>query len=180
MADGQEVWVNTGTCEDLLAHKGCGAAAFTLRRLRQEDLEFLFELNESVMREYYACWAPWDAVRSRFFMKRNVILGSDQIILVEGERAGLFAVDYRPARFHLRFLQIAARFQGRGIGTMLLNELLARARQENVAVTLDVLRNNPARELYERVGFKVTGERESKLRMCVKPSDNGNVDWVTG
>ncbi len=44
---------------------------------------------------------------------------------------------------------------GQGIGTQLLQHVLEAARKVHPAVMLSVRQNNPARHLYERVGFKV-------------------------
>jgi ribosomal protein S18 acetylase RimI-like enzyme len=56
-------------------------------------------------------------------------------------------------------------YQGRGIGTTLIRRLQQRARKEGVPVTLQVFKVNPARALYERLGFKVTGETDTHCRM---------------
>ena len=55
--------------------------------------------------------------------------------------------------------------QGRGIGTRLVEEVLAASRATRRPVRLRVLRVNPARRLYERLGFKVTGETETHFEM---------------
>jgi ribosomal protein S18 acetylase RimI-like enzyme len=46
-----------------------------------------------------------------------------------------------------------------------VRELTDKARQAGKALTLDVMKNNRARLLYERVGFRVIGESEYKLKM---------------
>ncbi|MEE9280835.1 MAG: GNAT family N-acetyltransferase [Myxococcota bacterium] len=43
--------------------------------------------------------------------------------------------------------------------------VLARGARRGVPVTLKVLRVNPARELYERLGFSVTGETREHFQM---------------
>ena len=53
---------------------------------------------------------------------------------------------------------VAAEARGRGIGGALLEALLARAReQRHRALSLSVDRQNPARRLYERTGFRDAG-----------------------
>lgn len=46
-------------------------------------------------------------------------------------------------------------FLGQGIGTQLLTHLLQAASKRYPAVMLSVRKNNPARHLYERMGFKI-------------------------
>jgi hypothetical protein len=63
---------------------------------------------------------------------------------------------------------IDQRIQRKGIGSDFLADLLFRARREQRSVALRVLKVNPARTLYQRLGFVVVGEdAETILR-----------DWV--
>ena len=50
--------------------------------------------------------------------------------------------------------------RGRGIGTKLVTELLAAAAGENQAVSLSVLVDNAALNLYRRIGFEVIDRTE--------------------
>ncbi len=49
-------------------------------------------------------------------------------------------------------------FRGRGIGTALVTELFAEADASGRSVSIHVESNNPARRLYERLGFQDVGE----------------------
>ena len=48
---------------------------------------------------------------------------------------------------------------------MVIGELLAEADERNVQVELRVLKVNPAKSLYERLGFAVFDETETHYRM---------------
>ena len=50
--------------------------------------------------------------------------------------------------------------RGRGIGTMLLEQLVGEARRAGKAVRLRVLRTNRALSLYRRLGFRVVREAD--------------------
>lgn len=58
--------------------------------------------------------------------------------------------------------------RGHGIGTALLRRLLAEAARTSEAVSLSVSESNPARRLYERVGFVVVGTPEGGSVTMVK------------
>ena len=60
-------------------------------------------------------------------------------------------------------------FQNRGIGTNVLKGMLKDAEDSDLAMTLGVVRNNPALRLYKRLGFYVTGEDERKFYMRREP-----------
>jgi GNAT superfamily N-acetyltransferase len=67
-----------------------------------------------------------------------------------------------------RFLEqifIDAAFQRRGIGTGIIYRLIDRANRADQPVTLGVVKTNPARHLYERLGFRITHEDDRKFYM---------------
>jgi ribosomal protein S18 acetylase RimI-like enzyme len=55
--------------------------------------------------------------------------------------------------------------RGKGVGTRLLTDLLETARARYLSVCLSVSAGNPARRLYERVGFVAVGEASGSLTM---------------
>lgn len=61
---------------------------------------------------------------------------------------------------------VDSRFQRQGIGTEVMKRLISEATALNLAVRLNVVTINPARRLYERLGFRVTNEDERKF--CMK------------
>ena len=58
----------------------------------------------------------------------------------------------------MAIIEISPDYQRRGIGTILMHDLLRKAAARGISVTLQVLKVNPARVLYERLGFELTGE----------------------
>lgn len=58
----------------------------------------------------------------------------------------------------LASIRLLPKFQNRGIGTKIILDLIEKS---NKPVKLKVLKVNPARKLYERLGFKVSGETET-------------------
>ena len=74
---------------------------------------------------------------------------------------------YLPQEIILIQFYIASEHQNRGTGTQVLRDLLTEARQRNKAISLGVMKNNPARCLYEREGFKHVGENDHKFLMKI-------------
>lgn len=81
-----------------------------------------------------------------------------QIIVVDGQDAGILTVERRPNEFFLSLIEILPAFQGRGLGSAAISSMLSQARVERVPAALQVLKVNPARRLYERLGFTIVGE----------------------
>ena len=59
--------------------------------------------------------------------------------------------------------------QGRGIGGALMRDLLDQAARAGCPVHLGVLQGNPARRLYERLGFRIVAESEREAAMLWTP-----------
>jgi ribosomal protein S18 acetylase RimI-like enzyme len=76
------------------------------------------------------------------------------VIEVEGRAAGRLYVDRAGAAIHLIDIALLPEYRGRGIGTLLLDELLAEARGSGRAIRAYVEHFNPARRLYDRLGFR--------------------------
>jgi ribosomal protein S18 acetylase RimI-like enzyme len=75
-------------------------------------------------------------------------------IEIEGERAGRLYID-RSSKDNIEIVDIALwpTYRGRGIGRMLLEEILAEAQATGKTVGIYVEHFNPARRLYDRLGF---------------------------
>jgi ribosomal protein S18 acetylase RimI-like enzyme len=56
-----------------------------------------------------------------------------------------------------------------GIGTEVMKRLIKEAERLNQAMLLDVVKMNPAKRLYERLGFQIVGEEEHKFNMKRDP-----------
>jgi len=71
----------------------------------------------------------------------------------------------------LRLVDIAilTSWRGRGIGRHLLEQVQANASAMSVSVVLHVISSNPARRLYERMGFVVVEQEPPYLAMRWQP-----------
>jgi ribosomal protein S18 acetylase RimI-like enzyme len=92
-----------------------------------------------------------------------------RIVMMEGEVIGWLQTAGTDDALFLAQLFIDTRFQRRGIGNRLMRILIEEATRENKAVTLGVVKTNPARRLYERLGFSVTHEDQYKFYMRRQP-----------
>jgi ribosomal protein S18 acetylase RimI-like enzyme len=75
------------------------------------------------------------------------------VIEVDGEPIGRLYVNRGPAVLGVMDIALLRDWRGRGIGSQLLNDLLAEAHAAGSIVSLYVERHNPARRLYDRLGF---------------------------
>lgn len=85
------------------------------------------------------------------FQYRMRTTGSMQVITCDGQFAGCVWTEYRGEVLHLHGLLLVPEFQGKGIGTVVMNSLPA---TNCSVIELGVSLDNPrAIRLYERLGF---------------------------
>lgn len=92
-----------------------------------------------------------------------------RIICVDDVPAGWLQSRTEDGAIFLGQLFVDEPFQGRGIGSKVLTDLIEEAQAAGCAVTLGVVKSNPARRLYERLGFRITHEDERKFYMRRQP-----------
>ena len=130
------------------------------------DLDYLYNLSEATMREYaeqvWGCWNESD-IRSHFSESLN--RGLFESILKNGIRVGVVSVESHTTHHQLEQLYIEPLHQNRGIGESVLRIIITNASKESLPVKLRVLKPNPAKRLYERLGFVVTKTTEQRYYM---------------
>jgi ribosomal protein S18 acetylase RimI-like enzyme len=92
-----------------------------------------------------------------------------RIVMMCGQVIGWLQTASTDDSLFLAQLFIDTRFQRQGIGSRLVRILIEEAAHEHKAVTLGVVKTNPARRLYERLGFSVTHEDQYKFYMRRQP-----------
>ena len=129
------------------------------------DEEFVNALTRETMRPYVEATWPSDEEREEYYWLNRFQQNETEIIQVDGEDAGRITIARRPGCIVLEEIHIAARFQGRGIGQMLIGKVLAEADERRIPTELKVLKENPAQKLYIRLGFVTIREADERLYM---------------
>jgi ribosomal protein S18 acetylase RimI-like enzyme len=140
--------------------------ALILKPATYADLEYLYRLSEETMRGYVeATWGEWHESVTRTSIGEDIASGKVSLVWYGDAVVGMMSVDDQPTQIHLDKLYLAPDFQNRRIGTQLLQELMLRATAEGKPLRLRVLAVNPAKRLYERLGFVVTGQTRERYFM---------------
>lgn len=142
----------------------------TLRQATEKDKEFLYQLHVAAMGEYIEATWGWHETWQREYFNRKWDPLPRKIIRVNGQDAGVLVVRWEPDRFFIELIELLPVYQGYGVGTAVIRDIQQRASKQHLPITLHVLKaNKPARRLYERLGFRITEEREERYVMTWLP-----------
>jgi GNAT superfamily N-acetyltransferase len=110
-----------------------------------------------------------DMARQRESFARQWHVAEVRIITMSGEDIGWLQTKTTDSTLILGQLYLSGHMQRQGIGTRVLQMLIEEARRAGKPVTLGVVKINPARRLYERLGFQRTHEDRHKVYMRLEP-----------
>jgi putative hydrolase of the HAD superfamily len=148
---------------------GDSRIAYALRHATGADRDGLYELHKATMRAYVERTWGWDENLQQQYFHQRFDPRQRRVIVVDGQDAGMMEVERSAEGLILSNIQIAPAYQGYGLGTAVIRDLLAEAQQGGLPVRLQVLRVNPARRLYERLGFIVVQETSTHFKMQWTP-----------
>ena len=103
------------------------------------------------------------------YYREHYPAASFDVIEVDGRPAGRLYVDRWPAEIRIMDVALLPQFRNRGIGTGLLRELIAEGARDGRTVTIHVEAFNPARRLYERLGFAPVLDRGVHVLLAAGP-----------
>jgi ribosomal protein S18 acetylase RimI-like enzyme len=133
----------------------------TLRIPRKVDAGLFYDVTEQTMRVHIiAAGGAWDEERRREETTEVSLDPNASVVVVGSVDAGILLVERLPNEMHLHILYLFPSFQGLGIGSTLVSSLQREAAERQVPLRLMVLRVNPAKTFYERLGFRVEEETE--------------------
>ena|ERR1700742_3995055 len=135
-----------------------------LRPARSGDFEFCARLYFSGMEETIQR-LKLDMMAQNRNLRERWHVDEVQIITSDGTDIGWMQSSMKDGARYLEQIFIDAPFQGRGVGTRIINGLIAEAKLNQHPVTLGVVKTNPALRLYERLGFRVTHDDDRKFYM---------------
>lgn len=141
----------------------------------EDDRPFLFQLFSTTRSDEIASWGfdqamaeqflrmQWEAQTQSYRLQFPAM--DHRIILADKEKVGRIIIDRTSRELHLVDISLLPTFRNQGIATGLLLDLQREALQQKKTLSLSVLVSNPAKRLYDRLGFSVVSEDEVYVRM---------------
>jgi ribosomal protein S18 acetylase RimI-like enzyme len=147
----------------------CLSSTVQLRPATGQDAYFLYRLHKAAMQPDVAQTRGWDEAWQQQHFRQHFDPSTCQIIVSHGQAVGVLAVGRDASAVYLHTIEVLPAYQGRGLGTHLISALLAEAHHSGRPLVLQVLKVNPARHLYARLGFTITEETATHYVMHAWP-----------
>ena len=138
-----------------------------LRKAKEEDISIISDLAEQIWPQTYSTYIS--AAQLRFMLDKMYNIGellsqlqADHVFLIaseNGKNVGFagFSITHKESNtYKLHKLYVLPEMHGKGVGKILINEVVNLAIQEGAkTLQLNVNRNNNAKDFYLKVGFNV-------------------------
>lgn len=128
-----------------------------LRDATADDSELCFEIKKKAFGVYIDEIWGWDEGMQRRLHEKDFDSSQFRIIQLQGQNIGLLGVRVEGNSLWVSQIYVLPIHQNKGYGTRIIQGVIGEAEREGRSVKLQVLKINPARKLYERLGFVVTG-----------------------
>lgn len=128
--------------------------------------DYVEEVHAMEQISYPDAWS-----KELFYSEINSRLGKFFIFLLNGKLIGYAGYWLNNDEAHITKFTVAPEHRRKGLGTLFMNYLFRKAKQDNAKeIVLEVRENNlPARLLYKKMGFETIGIR---YRYYVKTQEN--------
>jgi ribosomal protein S18 acetylase RimI-like enzyme len=151
----------------------------TLRPLRDDEVDFSARVYAGT-REQELAMLPWSPEQKAAFVAQQFAAQSAHyaqhyggaswdVIVVDGQRAGRLIVDRSDTEINVVDIALLPEYRGRGAGTSLMRAICAEADAAGLPVTVHAEHMNPARRLYERLGFVTVDDLGMYLKLERRP-----------
>ena len=131
----------------------------TRRNATETDRPFVWEAYRRAYLDLVVSqFGRWDEEHEQGYFDEKWARQGFEVVEVDGVPAGALWTTDEGKWLRLREIFLLPEFQGRGIGSTLVQQEIDRARGRKKPLRLRVLRANRAHDLYERLGFDVCEE----------------------
>jgi len=146
-----------------------GFAGVVLRPIEDDDLEYLFRVYASSRAQEMSLLVQWSDIEKEIFLRDQFRLqhrhyqthypnARYDVIERDGEPIGRFYVERMKNEIRVMDIALLPAHRNQGLGRALMREVLDEAARERKFVSLHVEDRNPAKRLYERMGFTEAGD----------------------
>lgn len=143
--------------------------SFDLRDCTYYDLDFILSLKELGMKWYIEKIYGWDIDIQREKTRKELDKHIDdiKIIQVNNEDIGVTTFYKEDNAYVVGLIIIHPKYQCRGIASTIISNYINIAKAEKCNIIIKCYKDNPAKDLYKRLGFRVVSEDNSHIHMII-------------
>ena len=142
---------------------------YTLKPYTPADHDFVYETKKIVYKKYVEQnWGDWNEDKQKEFFADFINKFNKDILIVmlQNEKIGFYhGNNIDDDNFELGNICILPQFQGKGIGTKIMQKIIKEHKHQNIH--LQYFKQNPVEKLYIRLGFKKEDETQHHIKMVL-------------
>lgn len=130
------------------------------RKCKYDDLDFIMELKELCLKWYIEIIYGWNnkVQREKTILELDKHINDMRIIICNNINIGITTFYEENDAYVIGLIMIHPNYQNKGIATTILNEYINIAKKDHKKIIIKTYKKNPARKLYERLGFNLYNE----------------------
>lgn len=136
-----------------------------LRPATEKDYDFVYKVKVDALKEYINATWGWDENQQKDFHKNHFLAKETEIIQFDNQDVGFVVIKFLENQARIEEINIIKKYHNNGIGTKIISDVQTKALKLNLPVWLQVLKVNPAINLYKRLGFTITTENATHFQM---------------
>lgn len=138
---------------------------YTLRDATTADCDILFSTYRETVGPYIKQAWGWDEeFQTNGFWSHHPV-EEFNVIEVQNKLVGAIHYIEEKNNLYIKMIFLLPKFQGKGIGSNLITHIYQLAQSQNKSLYLTVIKSNPAKKLYDRLGFKIVIEDNNTYEM---------------
>ena len=139
---------------------------YKLIKIKEKDYNFIYELKKNAYIKYVEEIWGWNEEfqKQKFKEFINKYKEYTYLINLDNKNVGFYNDEYLDnGDYEVCNICIIAEYQGKGIGTEILKDVLEKNKDKNIHI--QYFKQNPVGKLYARLGFEPNGETEYHYKM---------------
>ena len=135
------------------------------RKCDYDDVDFILDLKDLCIRWYIEIIYGWDydVQRKNTIQELNHHIDGIRIMLDEDKPIGVTTFYEEDGNYIVGLIALHPDYQGQGIGSEILSKYIEKAKDDRKKIYIKAYKGNPARLLYERLGFKKYREDDTHV-----------------